>query len=115
MSHKTNKKEEKRMRIDLSQQQFLLKNIPFFLKKVKRKQNTLDMMFLIIIKKNKIKILILIYYKLKFLAKVQLMKMKSLTNGTIHNHQVKRKRTKFLSLTQIKNKKRLIKELQLGL
>ena len=118
MYPKINKKDKKELIwIDSFRQQSLQRNMPYFLKRIrKRNQNIHGMNILIIIKKIRIKIFIRICYKLKFLVKVLLTKMINLINGTVQLHQVKRRKTKFLNLTLPKNrKKELLKGSKLGL
>ena len=118
MYPKINKKDKKELIwIDSFRQQSLQRNMPYFLRKIKkRNQNIHGMNILIIIKKIRIKIFIRICYKLKFLVKVLLTKMINLINGTVQLHQVKRRKTRFLNSTLPKNrKKELLKGSKLGL
>ena len=118
MYPKINKKDKKELIwIDSFRQQSLQRNMPYFLKRIrKRNQNIHGMNILIIIKKIRIKIFIRICYKLKFLVKVLLTKMINLINGIVQLHQVKRRRTRFLNSTLPKNrKKELLKGSKLGL
>ena len=118
MYPKINKKDKKELIwIDSFRQQSLQRNMPYFLKKIKkRNQSIRGMNILIIIKKIRIKTFIRICYKLKFLVKVLLTKMINLINGTVQLHQVKRRKIRFLNSTLPKNrKKELLKGSKLGL
>ena len=118
MYPKINKKDKKELIwIDSFRQQSLQRNMPYFLKRIKkRNQNIHGMNILIIIKKIRIKTFIRICYKLKFLVKVLLTKMINLINGIVQLHQVKRRKTRFLNSTLPKNrKKELLKGSKLGL
>ena len=109
--NRTSKKDLKSIWIDLYQQLYHLKNLEYFYTTVVKSLNTIEIIYLIIIKKNKIKILIKIYFSHKYWEKVPQMKTKNSKNGNVTgNHQVKRKRIRFLNLIQQKNKNIHIKD-----
>ena len=108
--NKTSKKDLKSIWIDSYQLLYHLKNLEYFYTTVVKSLNTIEIIYLIIIKKNKIKILIKIYFSHKYWEKVPQTKTKNSTNGITGNRQVKRKRIRFLNLIQQKNQKEYIKD-----